>query len=352
MKKPFYRKTFFKILLITFLAGIIVCGGVALWTWEQVYKPNVSISQNETAYLFIPTGSSFEAVKDMLYRNNLIKNRKSFEWVAKRKGLKNHIKAGKYEVLPNMNNNDLTNLLRSGKQSPVDLTINNIRTKDRLAGRISELLEVDSAQLEHVLNDPSFLEQYGKTPETAITLFIPNTYQFFWNTDAEQFVERMKKEYDKFWNPERRAKAENVGLSIDEIMTLASIVQEETNKNEEKARIAGVYMNRIKSKWPLQADPTLKFALGNFTIRRVLDEHKKINSPYNTYKNTGLPPGPICMPDISSIDAVLDYELHNYYYFCAKDDLSGYHVFSASLSQHNINAKKYHNALNRLKIYQ
>lgn len=352
MKKPFYKRTFFKILLIIFLLVIVVGAAGAYWLWEQIYGANVLVDKKENAYIFVPTGSSFEDLKDTLYHNDLIKNRKTFEWIAAQKGLANRVKAGKYAISPNMSNDALINMLRAGQQVPVNVTFNNIRTKERLAERISETLEMDSTQLVYLLNDPVFLKRYGKTPETALTLFIPNTYHFFWNTAAEEFVARMKKEYDKFWNPERLAKAENIGLSPDEAVVLASIVQEESNKNDEKARIAGVYMNRIKSKWPLQADPTLKFALGDFTIRRVLDEHKEIDSPYNTYKNLGLPPGPICIPDIVSVDAVLNYELHGYYYFCAKDDMSGYHVFSATLTQHNINAKKYHNALNRLKIYK
>jgi len=185
-----------------------------------------------------------------------------------------------------------------------------------------------------------------------MTLFVPNTYQIFWNIEPEKFIARMKKEYDAFWSGKRSEQAAAMGMTADEIVTLASIVQEETNKNDEKPRVAGVYVNRLKSNWLLQADPTLKFALGDFTIRRVLDTHKEIDSPYNTYKYTGLPPGPICMPDVSSIDAVLNYEQHNYYYFCAKDDMSGYHVFENTLSKHNLNARKYHNALNRARIYR
>lgn len=352
MKKPFYKKPFFKILLIIIFTLFVVGVAGAYWLWNQIYGPNVLVEKEEPVYIFIPTGSSFEDLKDTLYYNDLIRDRRSFEWVAERKNLQNRVKAGKFAVSPDMSNDALINRLRAGEQVPVDVTFNNIRTKESLAGRISEALEVDSTQLVRLLNDTNFLKRFGKKPETALSLFIPNTYQFFWNTDAEKFVDRMKKEYDIFWNSERRAKAENIGLTPDEVVVLASIVQEESNKNDEKARIAGVYMNRIKSDWPLQADPTLKFALDDFTIRRVLDEHKEIDSPYNTYKNLGLPPGPICIPDIASVDAVLDYELHGYYYFCAKDDLSGYHVFSATLTQHNINAKKYHNALNRLKIYR
>jgi UPF0755 protein len=217
---------------------------------------------------------------------------------------------------------------------------------------MAEKFDFDSVELVVLLRDANFLKQYQKTPETVMSLFIPNTYQMFWNITPENFIARMKKEYDAFWSGKRSGQAQAMEMTADEIITLASIVQEETNKNDEKPRVAGVYINRLKSNWLLQADPTLKFALGDFTIRRVLDVHKEIASPYNTYKYTGLPPGPICMPDISSIDAVLNYEHHNFYYFCAKDDMSGYHVFENSLTRHNMNAQKYHNALNRARIYR
>lgn len=350
MKRPFYKTLFFKIVAGVFFLLLVGCFFVGLWLWKQVYEPNVLL--NESTYIYIPTGGGFQQLKDTLWSCDIVRSRKSFEWIAEKKGLPERIKPGRYEIAPGMSNNDLANLFRSGKQAPLNVTINNIRTKEILSGRMGEVLELDSLELLGLLNNPQFLKKYDKNPQTAMALFVPNTYQLFWNTDAEEFVERMKKEYDRFWNDERKEKAQKMALSPDEVVTLASIVQEETNKNDEKQRIAGVYMNRLQSGWLLQADPTLKFALGDFTIRRVLDEHKAIESPYNTYKNIGLPPGPISMPDIASIDAVLNYETHGYYYFCAKDDLSGYHVFSSNLAQHNINARKYHNALNRMRIYR
>jgi len=352
MKKKSKKKIIIKILLIIVLLLVVAAGIVANSMYKRIFEPNVLVGGTESVYVYISSSGNFESLKDSLYYHNFVANKPSFEWVAERKGLPRSIKPGRYEIVPNMNNNELVNLLRSGKQAPIKLTFNNIRTKEQFAGRMAEKFEFDSIELITFLYDVDFLKQYQKTLETAMTLFIPNTYLIYWNITAKDFIARMKKEHDAFWTEKRSNFAKEMGLTKEEVVTLASIVQEETNKNDEKQRVAGVYVNRLKSNWLLQADPTLKFALGDFTIRRVLSEHKELESPYNTYKYTGLPPGPICMPDISSIDAVLNYEHHNYYYFCAKDDMSGYHVFENSLSKHNINAQKYHNALNRAKIYR
>ena len=198
----------------------------------------------------------------------------------------------------------------------------------------------------------STLKAMGFDDEKFAALFIPNTYELYWNIDAEEFVGKMTKEYNLFWNDDRLKKAENIGLSPIEVSILASIVDKETSKVSEMPRIAGVYLNRINKKWLLQADPTLIFAVGDFEIKRVLDIHKEVESPYNTYKYIGLPPGPICIPSIAAIDAVLNAESHNYFYFCAKEDLSGYHVFARNMKEHNRNAEKYRKALNKKKIYK
>ena len=346
------RKKLVKILLITILFFAVVFGVVAYAMYCRIFDPNVLVGGGEPVYLYVAKTGNFASLKDSLYVHHLVADKTAFEWVADRKGLSSGVKSGRYEIVPNMSNNELINLLRSGKQAPIKLTFNNIRTKEQFAGRMAEKFEFDSVELIALLNDADFLKQYQKTPETAMALFIPNTYLIYWNTTPENFVARMKKEYDAFWTGNRYDRAKEMKMTVDEVVTLASIVQEETSKNDEKPRVAGVYVNRLRSNWLLQADPTLKFALGDFSIRRVLDAHKEIESPYNTYKYTGLPPGPICMAEISSIDAVLNYEHHNYYYFCAKDDMSGYHVFETSLARHNINAQKYRNALNRIGIYK
>jgi UPF0755 protein len=314
--------------------------------------PNVQVANEKTYLLFLPKNNTFETLKDSLYHHDLIINKGHFEWATRQKKMPKNIKSGCYKIVSGMNNNELINMLRSGKQTPINLTFNNIRTKEQFAGRMAERLEFDSLSLIKLLNNRFFLDSLQKNPETVISLFIPNTYSIYWNIDPRKFVLRMKKEYDTFWNEMRQEKAQQMGLTVDQVITLASIVQEESNKNDEKSRIAGVYMNRLAINMQLQADPTLKFACGDFTLRRVLNVHKETESPYNTYKHTGLPPGPICMPDIATINAVLNYEHHGYYYFCAKDDMSGYHVFETTLTQHNINAQKYSNALNRLNIYR
>jgi UPF0755 protein len=246
----------------------------------------------------------------------------------------------------------LVNKLRNGSQDAINFTFNNLRTINQLAGRAAFYLEADSLTFLNYLNNPEVISKYGFTKNQFPALFIPNTYKMNWTTKPEKFVARMATEFKGFWTEERKAKAKAIGLSQSEVATLASIVESETIKNDEKPVVAGVYINRIKKGMPLQADPTLVFALGDFTIKRVTNEDKKIESPYNTYKYKGLPPGPIRLPEISSLKAVLNYKKHGYIYFCAKEDFSGYHNFTASYRQHRKNAKRYHNALNARKIYR
>jgi UPF0755 protein len=244
----------------------------------------------------------------------------------------------------------LVNLLRSGKQSPVKLGFISVRSLDILAGKAAAYIEADSATLAALLTDPATAQKYGFNQQTFMSMFIPNTYEFYWNTSAEKFVEKMAEEYKNFWNEDRKQKAADIGLSQSEVSTLASIVEAETQKNDEKAKVAGVYMNRLNTGMLLQADPTVVFAAGDFTIQRVLNRHLEINSPYNTYLYAGLPPGPINIPSVSSIDAVLNYERHNYKFFCAKEDFSGYHAFAVTNAQHEVNARKYHQALRNAGI--
>jgi UPF0755 protein len=249
-----------------------------------------------------------------------------------------------------MSNNELVNLLRSGKQEPVMVIFQNIRSREELAGKISRQIEADSLSILKLLTNADYLKQFGVNPLNSFVLFIPNTYEFYWNTTAEGFIVRMVREKTKFWNKSRIEKCQSSGFSVSEVVTLASIIEKETIKDKEKSIIAGVYVNRLRKGWPLQADPTIIYAWNDYTIKRVLNRHLKINSPYNTYIHDGLPPGPICIPSISSIDAVLDFQHHGYFYFCAKADLSGYHVFATTLAEHNRNAKKYQAAIKNLEI--
>jgi len=302
--------------------------------------------------IIIPLNASYEQVVDSLKKHKIIENYKAFDWVAKQKKYANSIKPGKYLLDKGLNTNEILNMLRSGNQQPVQVTFNNLRFIEELAGAVSKYIEPDSVELLQKFTDPLVHEKFGFTQSTFHCMFIPNTYEFYWTATADQFLERMSMEYKRFWNEERRNKAQEMGLTPEEVMTVASIVQEETNKRDEKPIVAGLYLNRIKRGMPLQADPTVKFALGSFRIKRVLKSHLEIDSPYNTYKYPGLPPGPINFPEISSIESVLNAAKTGYLYMCAREDFSGYHNFSTNLAGHNENARKYRASLDSLDIFQ
>jgi len=249
-----------------------------------------------------------------------------------------------------MSNAAFINMLRSGTQAPVNVVINIARTPDDLALRISQQIEAPAEELTRMMHDAAVLGEYGFTRETILGMFIPNTYEFWWNTGAEAFFKRMNREYEKFWKGSRNEKAGTIGLDRNGVVTLASILINESNKEDEYRRMAGVYINRLNQDIPLQADPTVKFALGDFERKRILKKDTQIDSPYNTYIHAGLPPGPIALPTVSAIDAVLDYEHYDYLYFCAREDNSGYHNFARTLEQHNKNARSYQKWLNRRNI--
>jgi UPF0755 protein len=335
---------------------LAVMAVLSVFVFVSMYKaiifPNVLTPNGEQVSLYIYSDDDFEDVKQKLYSDSLIINPKSFEWLANKLDYPQYIKSGHYLISNNMNNNRLLNILRSGSQTPVKFTFNNIRTMEQFAGRVAEQLEMDSVSLLKAVKESATLKEMGFDDESTASLFIPNTYELYWNIDADDFVEKMTNEYNRFWNEERRSKAESLNMNPIEVSILASIVDKETTKVSEMPRIAGVYVNRLKKNWLLQADPTLVFAIGDFEIKRVLDVHKEIESPYNTYKYIGLPPGPICIPSIAAIDAVLNAEKHKFFYFCAKDDLSGYHVFARNMREHNKNAEKYRKALNKMKIWK
>ena len=320
--------------------------------YSRVYQPNVVLPENNTEkYIYIPTDSDFLTVVKVLSENGLLIKANSFEWLAKQKNYTTNIKAGRYKIDRALNNNQLVNLLRSGKQAPIKVTFSNLRTKEQLAGRIANQIEADSFSILSYITDTVFQQKLGLNNNNIACLFIPNTYEFYWNTSAEQFVNRMLKEYKSFWDPTRKAKADKIKLNYYEVATLASIVEKEQNiKRDERPEIAGLYLNRIKKKMKLESDPTLIFALGDFSIKRVLNKDKKVDSPFNTYKHKGLPPGPICIPSINAIDAVLNASSHKYIFMCAKEDFSGYHNFARTYAKHLINARKYQKALNKRKI--
>jgi UPF0755 protein len=318
--------------------------------YRKHFIANVNLPSHKPGHVYIPTGSKSQDIFLILYKDNLIINHKTFEWLAVKKHLSDHIHPGHYVIKKGMNNEDLLRMLIAGRQEPIRLTFNNIRTRDQLAEKISLQIEASESDLHHTLNDEMFLSSLGYTRDNVMTIFLPNTYEFYWNTSSEQFIQRMTKEFNKFWTPEKKEKAAKIGLSPVEVIILASIVDEETDKTEEEPRVAGVYMNRINKHMLLQADPTVRYALGDFTISRILKKHLEIESPYNTYIHAGLPPGPISIPSIAAINAVLNYEKHSYLYFCASDDFNGYHHFSKSLEQHLVYAQQYQKALNKHRI--
>ena len=345
-KSSFIKKVIISFVAIIFLFGILLAHRL----YSYVYQPNIKLNEKTQQFIYIPTNSRFSDIVRILSDEGLLIDKNSFEWVAERKNYKYNIKAGRYFINRELNNNELLNLLRAGEQIPVKVTFNNLRTKQQLAGKITSQIEADSIAVIQHLNDTTFLIETGLNPNNVNCLFIPNTYELYWNTSAKQFVDRMQKEYNKFWNNERLKKAEAIGLTKFEVSALASIVEMESYKKDERPIIAQLYLNRLKKGMKLQSDPTIIFAIGDFTIRRVLTKDLKIDSPYNTYLHKGLPPGPICIPSINAIDAVLNASKNDYLFMCAKEDFSGYHNFAKTSREHTKNAKKYRRALNKRKI--
>lgn len=319
---------------------VLMLGLIGYSFYSKIYTSNVS----KTTSILIPTGTDFESFIKIIKPH--IENVNDFVWVAKKKNYPNKIRAGKFKITEGMNNDELVDHLRGGKQETITLTFNNQDDLEKLAGRISVQIEADSLSLLDAFKNEDFIAKSGFNTSTALAMYIPNSYDFYWNTNAEQFQEKMLKEYKNFWNESRIQKAKKQNITPLQVVTLASIVQKETAVVSERKTVAGLYLNRLHDFWPLQADPTIIFALKqkygqDKEFKRVLNKDLKIDSPYNTYANFGLPPGPIGMPDISSIEAVLNPEDHQYYYMCANVEHIGYHKFAKTLKEHNINAAAY-----------
>ncbi len=331
-------------------AGILLIAIFVIF-YTTIFGLNIT-SAKGSKYLYIPTGSSYEQVLDTLKSKFLIKNINIFNWLAKKKNYPDAIKPGRYLVGSNMSYNKLINLLRSGRQQPVKITFSNVRTLNDIAGKFGKQLEPDSTKIINFFTDESNYSHDGFRKESIISVFIPNTYELYWNTDVRSLYTRMLKEYKLFWNDMRLSKAKEKNLTPLEVSILASIVDDEALKRDEKSKIAAVYINRIKRGIPLQSDPTILFALNDFKITRVLKKYLLIDSPYNTYRHSGFPPGPIGCATIDGIDAVLDAESNDYLYFAAKADFSGYHNFSRTLSEHNKYALLYQRELNKRKIFR
>ena len=338
------------------LGSVIVAFSMMLssfgfYFWQMIYSPNFLVEQDPKP-LMIRTGSTFKDVQNQLYDGRYLNDLVSFSFLSKLMDYDKLVKPGLYLIEPDMTNVQVIRMLRSGDQTEVNVTFNNARLLSDLPEKLTRNLEMTEEQLASLILNDSIQNALGFDSLNFIGMFIPNTYKMWWNTKPEDLLTRLKKEYDKFWSAERLAKAEEMGLTPKEVSVLASIVQAETIQSDELNVVAGLYFNRIRRGIPLMADPTLVFASGDFEIRRVLNKHKKIDSPYNTYLNAGLPPGPINMPNINSLDAVLNYAKHKYLYMCAKEDFSGRHNFATNLIDHNRNAEKFQRAMNKAGIYK
>lgn len=309
-----------------------------------------SLSPRETTYIYIDQDDDIDSVRSKLIATDADISMTAFDWLVTAKHYDQHIRVGRYEVSDRLSTLDLFRDLRNHNSKPINLVVPSVRTVELMAGRLARQLMIDSTTIVNSFHDPSTWATLGYDQQTFPALFIPNTYEIYWETSVERLVERLDKENKAFWNAERCTKAERIGLKKTEVITLASIVDSETANDGEKARIAGLYMNRLHRGILLQSDPTVIFAVGDFTIRRVLNKHLQVESPYNTYRVAGLPPGPIRIPTIAGIDAVLNYEHNDYIYMCAKEDFSGTHNFAVNYAEHQANARRYINALNQRGI--
>lgn len=337
--------------LYIILALVAVLLSAALFKlYEDVLASNVNMQTPAPRYVYYSSTLSIDENFDRIEKSKVLKSADALRRLAKWLGYEEMIKPGRYELTDNTSNLKLLRLLVSGRQTPFDITFKYAEREQDLAAFWSKYLDIDSTQLTYIIQNSTYHDSLGLSKEQAVGIFIPNTYNFYWSTTSAQLVSRMIGEYRKFWNEDRLQKAQQLGLTQGEVITLASIVQKETHKSDEMPIIAGVYMNRIKRGMLLQADPTIIFAMNDKSIRRVAGAMLKVNSPYNTYLYKGLPPGPICIPHTKTIDAVLNMKQHNYLYFCAREDFSGYHNFAANFAQHQINARNYQRALNKRGI--
>jgi UPF0755 protein len=339
----------FKIFLVVF-GLLVIC--FSYYFYQIFFTPNVLSVEKHTkkeftdTVLYIPTGATIQTVRDSLDKKEFIQDRASFYFLTRLMGYNENVKPGRYVLKKRSTNVEVIKKLKRGEQDPIKLTFNNVRLKKDLAEKIGKYLEPSPKDIEAKLNDSAYAAKYGFDTTTIISMFIPDTYEFYWNTSVEKFFSKMNDQYKKFWDEERLNKAKSLGLTPIQVSILASIVQAESQYAPEKARIAGVYLNRLRTNMPLQADPTLVFAAKCFDAQRVYNVHKDIESPYNTYKYTGLPPGPINLPSKNSLDAVLNAENHKYYYFCASELFNGSHNFAEDYNEHLNNARKYTKALN------
>lgn len=337
------------IFLFIFLILILIAGG-GYYYINSILSSGFDI--DKTVYIYIDESKNYNELLTQIDTTAHVQNREGFKQLASYMKYPESIKTGRYAITPDMNIRQAIRMLQLGQQSPVRLTFNNMRLKEDLAKRISEQLMLDESELLAVLNSPQKASEYGFTEETFGAMFIPNTYEIYWDTSSENFLKRMQSEYNRFWTEERKNKASAQGLTPVEVSNLAAIVEEECYFADEYPTVAGLYLNRLKRGQLLQADPTVKYAVGDFSLQRVLNRHLEVDSPYNTYKYQGLPPGPIRIPSIKGIDAVLNPADHSYLYMCAKEDFSGRHNFAVTHAEHERNAARYRKALNERRIFR
>jgi UPF0755 protein len=331
-------------LVIVFISG-------TFYFYQVFFASNFLVKSQKPGWLYIPRGADFKAVKDSLEANKLVHDFLPFAFASKLLGYQDAVKPGAYEIQPNEGNLSLIRRLRSGRQSPVKLTFNSFRTKSQLADRLDQKLELSAEEILNAMQSPELKDRYGLDSSNCISLFVPDSYEVYWTISQKELIRLMGNAYLRLWNDAASEQAKALGFTPAQIMTIASIVQSETNKVDEMPRVAGVYLNRLRENMPLQADPTVVFAVGDFSIRRVLSGHKEVDSPYNTYKYNGLPPGPIAIATRQAIKAVLNPEKHDYLFFCAREDFSGYHNFTRDFNQHLKNARTYQAALNKAGIH-
>lgn len=338
-----------KYILISILVIVVVSLGVTgIILRNKIFEP---FNLESPQYIYIDETKDFENVVEQLNKMNL-PSEKILRIISDRLRYPHAVKSGRYEVVDGMTMIDVVRMLRSGNQKAVNLTFNNIRTEENLAGRISNQLMLDSVELLNALSDRLVAEKYGFDENTFVSMFIPNTYQVFWDTGVDNLLKRMKREYNSYWSDDRKAKANRLGLTPIQVSILASIVEEEATYADEYPIVAGLYLNRLERGMKLEADPTVKYAIGDFALRRILFRHLEVESPYNTYRVEGLPPGPIRVPSVAAIDATLSPQSHKYLFMCAKDDLSGRHNFAVTHAEHARNAARYQRALNERGIYR
>ncbi len=335
---------FKKVKLVLFLVGSVLLITFTFYTYQIVYVANILVDHDDQIFI-VKKDATYQSVLKDLWDGQFVNDMVSFSFLAKLNGYDKEIKPGRYYLRKNMTNLQAIRILKTGKQEAVKITFSYVRLTNELGEKLTKNIGVSPAEFDHALTDFVESNNEGFTKENVRCLFIPNTYEVYFNVTPEDLIQKMHDEYKRFWNEERLAKAAKIGLTPIEVSILASIVQAETIKEDEAPIVAGLYINRLKKNIALQADPTLVYASGDFSLKRVLNEHKEIDSHYNTYKYPGLPPGPINVPQVASIDAVLSYAEHKYYYMCAKEDFSGYHNFATDLNEHNVNARKYQRAL-------